>query len=232
MAAPSAGPAPRRLSYLEQLRARWMSLFALATAAFGAFVKLTSELREGELDPIDRGLLHRVIELRTPVLNGVAVDVTALGSVTVVTLVVSVAAVCFALGRHWSSVVQLVVGSVGGALLSSSLKDMLERARPPSAERLVYVTSFSYPSGHSLVSACVYITLAIVVCRLLKTRGRRVAAFALAIFLAMIIGASRAYLGVHYPTDIIAGLLLGAGWALLVGAAFSYARGRGKVPLD
>ena len=117
MGAPSP---PRRRSYLELLRARWMLLFALATAAFGAFLKLTSELSEGELDPLDREVLRRVIELRTPVLNGVAVDVTALGSVTVVTLVVSVAAVCFALGRHWSSVAQLIFASVGGALLSSS----------------------------------------------------------------------------------------------------------------
>jgi undecaprenyl-diphosphatase len=111
-------------------------------------------------------------------------------------------------------------------------KDLMERARPPEALRLVHVSSFSYPSGHSLVSACTYLTLAIVVARLVKSRGRRIAAFALAIYLALIIGASRAYLGVHYPTDILAGLLLGSAWALFIGAAFSYGRGRGRVPLD
>jgi undecaprenyl-diphosphatase len=209
-----------------------MLLFALATAAFGAFVELTSELHEGELEPLDREVLTRVIAMRTPTLNGVAVDVTALGSVTVVTLVVTVAAVCFALGRHWSSVVQLIFGSVGGAMISSMLKQVLERERPPAVGRLVHVSSFSYPSGHSLVSACAYITLAIVVARLVKSRRPRVAAFALAMFLALIIGASRAYLGVHYPTDIAAGLLIGTGWALFVGAAFSYARSRGNVPND
>lgn len=209
-----------------------MLLFALATAAFGAFLKLTSELSEGELEPLDRAVLSHVMALRTPLLNGVAVDVTALGSVTIVTLVVSVAAVCFALGRHWSSVAQLVFATVGGAMLSSFFKALLERERPPAVGRLVQVTSFSYPSGHSLASACAYITLAIVVARLVQSRARRVVAFALASFMALTIGASRAYLGVHYPTDILAGLLLGTAWALLVGAAFSYGRGRGKVPVD
>ena len=226
-----ATPSPRPL-YLELLRARWMLLFALASAAFGAFLKLTSELNEGELEPLDREVLQHVIALRTPVLNGVAVDVTALGSVTVVSLVVSVAVVCLALGRHWSSVAQLVFASAGAGLLSTMFKRLLERERPAAVGRLVEVSSFSYPSGHSLVSACAYITLAIVVARLLKTRRPRIAAFALAIFLALNIGASRAYLGVHYPTDILAGLLLGSAWALVVGAGFSYARARRKVPMD
>jgi len=209
-----------------------MLLFALATAAFGAFLKLTSELGEGELEPLDRAVLSHVIALRTPLLNGVAVDVTALGSVTIVTLVTTVAAVCFALGRHWSSVAQLVFASVGGAMLSSLFKALLERERPPALGRLVQVSSFSYPSGHSLASACAYITLAIVVARLVQSRPRRIATFLLASIMALTIGASRAYLGVHYPTDIVAGLLLGTAWALLVGAAFSYGRGRGKVPVD
>ncbi|HKU40986.1 MAG TPA: phosphatase PAP2 family protein [Polyangiales bacterium] len=209
-----------------------MLLFALATAAFGAFLKLTSELTEGELEPFDHAVLSRVIQLRTPGLNGIAVDITALGSVTVVSLITSVAVICFAIGRHWSSVAQLIFASIGGGFLSTVLKHVLERERPAELGRLVQVASFSYPSGHSLAAASVYVTLAITVARLVDSRSPRVAAFVFAFGLSLTVGFSRAYLGVHYPSDIAAGLLLGTGWAFSVGACFSYLRGRGRVPSD
>lgn len=230
MLSPSSETQPRRRSYRELLRARWTLLAALGTVAIGAFLKLTSELTEGELDALDRELLARVISMRTPALNGIAVDLTALGSVTVVTLVVCIAVVFFALSRHWGSVAQLVIAAVGGAMLSTMLKQVLERQRPPEIGRLVHVASFSYPSGHSLQSAAVYLTLAILVARRHSQPLAHKLVFVLALMLAGAIGSSRAYLGVHYPSDITAGFLLGAGWALLVSAVFSFLRGTGNLP--
>src|ERR1700741_1383239 len=95
-------PAPTRStrSYLELLRARWLLLAALGTLGIGTFLKLTSELTEGELDDLDRTLLSQVISLRKPSMNGTAVDVTALGSVTVLSLIVALAVSLFALARH------------------------------------------------------------------------------------------------------------------------------------
>ena len=225
-------PRSSRRAYLELFRARWMLFASLSAAAIGAFVKLTSELSEGELDAFDRGVLSGVMKLRTPGLNGVAVDVTALGSVTVLTLVVVVASAFFAIYRHWGSSLQLIVTGISGGFVSSGLKRVLERERPEEVVRLVHVASYSYPSGHSLASAAVYLTLAILVARHLPHVRARTAVVLLALLLAAIVGCSRAYLGVHYPSDISAGLLLGCGWSLLVGAAFSYARGKGKLPAE
>jgi len=219
-----------RRRYLELLRARWTLLAALGAAAIGFFLKLTSELTEGELDAFDNALLKEVIALRTPRMNGIAVDLTALGSVTVLTLIVTIAACLFALGRHWGSVSQLLLTVLGGAIFSTALKRVLERERPPELGRLVHVASFSYPSGHSLASASIYLALAILAARRMPNPTARKLIVVFAILLATTVGMSRAYIGVHYPSDIAAGLSLGAGWALLVSAVFSYLRGKNKLP--
>jgi undecaprenyl-diphosphatase len=225
-----AGSRRSRRSYLELLRARWMLLGALGTAGIGIFLKLTEELAEGELDTIDNTLLREVIALRTPSINGPSVDLTALGSVTVLTLIVTLAATLFALGRHWGSVSQLLIATLGGALGSTVLKRVMERERPPEVGRLVHVVSFSYPSGHSVASATIYLTLAILAARQLKNPRAQKLVVMFAILLATAVGMSRAYIGVHWPSDILAGLSLGGGWALLVSAVFSYLRGRGALP--
>jgi undecaprenyl-diphosphatase len=225
---PTPSRSPR--SYLELLRARWTLLAALGTLGIGIFLKLTTELTEGELDAFDRSLLSKVISLRTPSMNGAAVDVTALGSVTVLSLIVIVAVGLFALGRHWGSVSQLLLVALGGAVCSALFKRLLERQRPPEAWRLVHVASFSYPSGHALASASVYLTLAILAARQMSQPSARKLIILFAVLLALAVGFSRAYIGVHYPSDIAAGLSLGAGWALLVSAVFSFLRGRGSIP--
>jgi undecaprenyl-diphosphatase len=229
MDVPHAPPRSRR-SYRELLRARWTLLAALGTLAIALFLKLTSELTEGELDGFDRTILQHVISLRTPPLNGIAVDLTALGSVTVLTLIATVAGTLFALGRHWGSVSQLLLAALGGAICSTLLKRMLERERPPELGRLVHVASFSYPSGHSLASSSIYLTLAILAARQMPQPSARRLSIAFAVLLAATVGMSRAYIGVHYPSDIAAGLSLGFGWALLVSALFSYLRGKGRIP--
>jgi undecaprenyl-diphosphatase len=224
------GPPRTRRSYLELLRARWTLLAALGTLAIGVFLKLTTELTEGELDAFDRALLQHVISLRTPAMNGVAVDLTALGSVTVLSLIVTVSVSLFALGRHWGSVSQLLLTTLGAAVCSTLLKRLLERERPPDAGRLVHVASFSYPSGHALASSSIYLTLAILTARQMPRASARRLLIAFAVLLAVIVGTSRAYIGVHYPSDIAAGFSLGTGWALLVSAIFSFLRGKGQIP--
>lgn len=229
MDVPAARPRSRR-SYLELLRARWLLLAALGSGGIGVFVKLTAELTEGELDALDRAILAQVIALRTPAMNGISVDLTALGSVTVLTLIVSIAVCLFALNRHWGSVSQLLIAMLGGAVGSTLLKRVLERERPPEIGRLVHVASYSYPSGHSLASASIYLTLAILAARRMPNRTAQKLIVVFAIVLAGTVGMSRAYIGVHYPSDIAAGLALGGGWALLVSSVFSFLRGRGTLP--
>jgi undecaprenyl-diphosphatase len=208
----------------ERLRARWSLLAALGALAVGAFLELTSELNEGELDAFDREALKLVVEMRVPRLNGAAVDLTALGSFTVLTLLVSIAVLFLTLARDARGIAQLLIVSIAGGFISTWLKRVLERERPDELSRLVEVSSYSYPSGHSFAAASIYLTLAILASVRMPTRLGRILPIACALMLAAAIGASRAYLGVHYPSDIAGGLLLGTGWALLVSALFSYAK--------
>lgn len=229
----AAAPLPRRVRWARAafrraqiLRARWSLLLACGVLALGGFIKLTRELAEGELDAVDRAALESIVQLRQPSWNGSAVDLTALGSVTVLTLLCVISGILLFMQRDRLGAWQLILAAVGGALLSSYFKGALERARPSHVVKLVDVSSFSYPSGHSLASASVYLTLAIIASRHLSARSARMFVLGGAVLLMGCIGCSRAYLGVHYPSDIAAGLMLGAGWSLLVSALFSYLRAK------
>lgn len=202
------------------LRSRATLLAATAAVSFAVFLKLTNELTEGELDVMDRQILATIARHRTPALDVVAVDITALGSVTVLALLLVSAGMFLAFERRWRTLLHLVVAAVGAGGLSLLLKGVLGRERPDIAGRLVEVTGFSYPSGHALASTAIYLTLALLATRLAVARRERIAALVLAAFVILAIATSRTYLGVHYPSDVGAGMLLGSGWALFVSAAF------------
>lgn len=227
--------APRRYRFFwareafrraQLLYARWTFLLACAVLAIGGFIKLTSELAAGELDAFDRIALQRIVDMRVPGLNGPAVDLTALGSVSVLTMLCVLTVTMLLMHRDSLAAWQLTVAAGGGGIISTMLKRVLERARPAEVEKLVEVSSFSYPSGHSLAAASVYLTLAIVSARHLDQKAARTFVFATALLLMLGIGFSRAYLGVHFPSDIAAGLMLGSGWSLLVSSLFSYVRAK------
>jgi undecaprenyl-diphosphatase len=112
----------------------------------------------------------------------------------------------------------LITSSLAATLLTSTLKGLLERPRPDIVTKLVHVASLSYPSGHSLASAAVYLTAALVVARHLSSVGQRIAAISCSALIVLLIGASRVYLGVHYPSDVVAGILVGTAWASLMAA--------------
>lgn len=209
---------------LELLRTRRTLFTALGVLLVGAFVALTDELREGKLDAFDQAVLLRVFAMRTPHLDAAAIDLTALGSATVLTLVVVAIALFLYLDRELHELLQLLVASCGGALWTSLLKNVLERERPSVVPALVEVAGFSYPSGHSLTSASVYLTVAFLACHRLETRARKTIVVVMALGVVTGIGASRAYIGAHYPSDVAAGLLLGTGWALFVAAALRRTR--------
>ena len=107
---------------------------------------------------------------------------------------------------------------LGGRFLSLALKAVFRRDRPPLAHRLVTETTYSYPSGHSVFAAVYFTMLAVVVARLLPPRltWLKWQSVALCLTLAVLVGLSRVWLGVHYPTDVIGGLILGFGWVFTV----------------
>ena len=192
-----------------------------ASLSFGSFVKITSELLEHEVRGLDSSILHAVAQMRRPWLTGIAMDVTALGSLTLVALISAIALFIFLSLKDRPAAWQLLLTSVGAGIWTVITKNVIERPRPEDVTHLVQVSGFSYPSGHSLVSASLYLTIAILAARHLPTTKSRVLVLSLAIVIISLVGLSRVYLGVHYPSDVASGLSLGAAWALLLAGLFS-----------
>jgi len=193
----------------------------VAALAIGLFIRITQELLEKEVDAVDRTLLLKVIAARTSWLNVVMVDMTALGSATLLALFSLVALAVFAAMRAWVNALQLASASAGSLLLTVVTKSFIERVRPQGVPRLVEASGYSYPSGHSLSSAALYLTIALLIGRYLRSHRARVAVIAGSLVLIAIVSFSRVYLGVHYPSDVTSGACVGIAWALLLNAAFS-----------
>lgn len=209
---------PLRLSDQEKRLSLWMDA---ASLSFGVFVKITSELRENEVHSLDSSILSAVAKIRRPWLTGVAVDLTALGSITLVALISAVAFSLFLSLRDDFAAWQLLINSLGAGISTGVTKNLVERVRPDDITHLVQVSGFSYPSGHSLVSASLYLTIAILAARYVPTTKSRVLLFGLATAVIFLVGMSRVYLGVHYATDVVSGVFLGVAWALLLAGCFS-----------
>jgi membrane-associated phospholipid phosphatase len=142
------------------------------------------------------------------------IDVTALGGGTVLTIV-TIGAVAILIAQRLALTAGLVAAAViTGTTGSNLLKLVFMRPRPPIADRLIEVTGDSFPSGHAANSAIVYLTLAALVTQVTPGRATRNTVLALAILLVGAVGTSRVYLGVHWPSDVLAGWSFGTLWAI------------------
>jgi undecaprenyl-diphosphatase len=196
--------------------AAWSGVIALAV---GAFLVVTHEtVAEGEGAGRDRAVLLAVARLRTPWLTGAMVDLTALGSPTLVALFTIVTfAILVVLRDRWGAL-HLLLAMVGTWILTSATKSIIEKARPTEVEHLVEVSGYSYPSGHSLAAAAFYLTIAIVAATHLRTLASKAILVGGASLLIALVALSRVYLGVHYPSDVMSGVALGVAWALILAA--------------
>ncbi len=200
-----------------------MTLITFACIAGGLFLlqRLTSEVLEGETLGFDQTILlwlRQPGDLSLPIgpswLTHAMGDITSLGGVTVLTILTALATVYLLLDRKTGIAVFLFLSVLSGWLASTALKIIVARARPDIVPHLVDVSDMSFPSGHAMVSAVTYLTLGALLARTQRYRATRIFVMAAGIFLAVIIGLSRIYLGVHYPTDVLAGWVAGALWAL------------------
>jgi undecaprenyl-diphosphatase len=189
--------------------------------AFGTFIWITRELSEGEVAPIDSYALHGFAKIRAPWLTSVAVDLTAVGSSTLVILFSAFTLLVLIMLRDRLGAFQLLAASTGAGILTLVTKNAIERNRPLEAQQLVVVYGFSYPSGHSLLTSALYLTVAIIGCRYVRHSGSRATIVLAALTICVMVAASRVYLGVHYATDVASGFLLGAAWALLLNGFFA-----------
>jgi undecaprenyl-diphosphatase len=184
-------------------------------AALGTFVfaRLADEVREGATQVFDDRVMTWMGQHRIDWLEQALVEVTALGTGVVVLSIVGVSAMFLWLTRHKYSAALLLVSTTGGIILNNVLKLFFMRERPRAFEWAAHASSSSFPSGHAMSAAIVYATVGYLAARLQKRRWARWLTLAFAMVLIVLICASRVYLGVHYPTDVLAGLVLGLAWA-------------------
>jgi undecaprenyl-diphosphatase len=192
-----------------------------AVLAFGTFVRITRELIEGDVGAMDSAILLAAAKRRTPYLTTAAVDVTALGSITLVVLFSAFTLLVLLVLRDRLGALQLLAASVGAGILTLVTKNIIERIRPAEVQQLVVVSGFAYPSGHSVSTSALYLTIAIIASHYVQHSGARAAIFLAVSAVLIMVGASRVYLGVHYATDVVSGVSLGAAWALLLAGFFT-----------
>jgi undecaprenyl-diphosphatase len=191
-----------------------------AALLFLLFFRITRELIEGDVDAMDGVMLLALTKQRGPWLTIAALDVTALGSVTLVVLFAAITLVILLVLRDRMGALQLLAASAGAGLLTLATKNIFERIRPAEAQQLIVVSGFSYPSGHSVSTSALYVTIAIIAARHVRLASGRTAIFLAASVLVILVGASRVYLGVHYATDVVSGVSLGVAWALVLAGLF------------
>jgi undecaprenyl-diphosphatase len=208
---------------------RWIGSHELAVLAalaalaslIVAFVKIAALIRGEKALEFDTEFL---LGLRTPGdtanplgppwLEEAARDLTALGSTSVLLLIVFGACCYLLLHRKWRTALFVALSIMGGAALSFFLKSGFDRPRPDLVAHQAEVFTSSFPSSHAMASAVTFLTLGALLAR--SQSSLRLKAFLLgtAAFLTLVVGASRVYLGVHWPTDVIAGWAAGAAWAV------------------
>jgi undecaprenyl-diphosphatase len=198
-----------------------LAVFAMVTGVW-SFVAIADKVVEGETRGIDERLIRSLRDPADPAdpigpawLEEVGRDLTALGGVAVLGLVTVTVAGFLSIRRTYHALWFLLMATVGGLALSLLLKRSFARPRPELVPHLSAVYTSSFPSGHSMLSAVVYLTLAVLLARLIERPALKVYVLVVAMLLTLLVGVSRVYMGVHYPTDVLAGWSVGLSWAIL-----------------
>lgn len=204
-----------------RMETRLFLAIVVLTLGFLALTFVVDMAEDGVAGSFDRAVvlaLQTSTEISDPIgprwVEEIARDLTSLGSYSVMLLIVAGVLGYLLLIRRRATAVFVLASIGGGIVLSNVLKHFFQRARPDIAPHAAEVFSTSFPSAHAMLSAVVYLTLAVVVARFALARLQRLYAIGIAIGITIIVGLTRMYLGVHWPTDIAAGWCVGAAWAL------------------
>ena len=216
---------------------KWILIgFVIAAFLILSFAVLASEVAEGETRAFDErillmfripGDLSRTIG--PPWLKEAVRDITALGGTSVLAIVVAGVVGFLAVSGVRHTAIMVLASVLSGVSLSNGLKAGFSRARPDLVPHDTVIYTASFPSGHATLSAVVYLTLGALLCRTQSSRAVKAYILSVAGFLTVLVGISRVYLGVHWPTDVIAGWLLGGTWALLCWFVMLWLQSRGEV---
>ncbi|MET0238818.1 MAG: phosphatase PAP2 family protein [Sphingobium sp.] len=207
-----------RISAIMRRRPELVALvgFGAVASVLLVVMKLASEIAEGETMAFDGAILRWLRSMAgvDTTFTGLVLGMTRLGDgFTLAVLVLLVTGFLFTARRHGMALF-LVVAVTAGTLLVRLLKGVIDRPRPNVVEHWTSFSNASFPSAHAANSAIVYLTLAVLIARSVTSVAVRVYVVAAAMLLTFLIGLSRLYLGVHWPTDVLSGWIVGAGWAL------------------
>lgn len=209
---------------------------ALFSVALLGFVELADDVVGGEHPAFDEKILLAFRQADNPAVGAgparlaeMARDVTALGSGVALALLTLLVTGFLVLRRRHRTAGFVATAVIGGALLTTVVKNIIGRERPTIVPHLMEETSLSFPSGHSMSSTVVYFTLAAILARTVARRREKLYLIGAAAFLSILVGVSRVYMGVHYPTDVIAGWTGGTAWALLCALVARWLQRRGQL---
>ena len=201
-----------------------------------AFGHIAEEVIEGDATKFDQAVLLALRNAADPSdplgpewLEEAARDITALGSYAVLGFVFCAVVSYLLMAKMRSAALWVFVSVIGGVLLSNGLKFAFARPRPELVSHAARVFTSSFPSGHAMLSAVTYLTLGVLLASMHSSRRLKVYFMGLAIAITIAVGVSRVYLGVHYPTDVLAGWCLGAAWAALCWTIANWLQRRGNI---
>lgn len=197
-----------------------MAVLVATLAGYAVFAIVALVVDSAQVTTFDRSLILALREagdvanpLGPPWFEETAAEITALGGYPILILVALLVVIALLLLGKQSAALFLVASLVGGAVLSSGLKELFSRPRPDLVDHLDRTFTNSFPSAHAMVSMLALLTLAAVASRFVPRRAFSIYAVGAAVLISILIGASRVYLGVHWPSDVVAGWALGVGWA-------------------
>jgi undecaprenyl-diphosphatase len=215
----------------RHVRGFWAAIIAFlglglapGAAPTAVFAALATAVEAGVTERLDSRMLHWFADRRTHTMDFVMLEITTLGNGLVLIMLVATVSAFLWLTHHRWSVYLLLVGVIGGQLINNILKSVFGRPRPDTIQGLDDVMTLSFPSGHAMTAIIAYGSVAYVVGRLEPTVAMRRTTWALAAIIVLAIGVSRVYLGVHYPSDVLAGFIAGVAWVAFVAASVKAVR--------
>ncbi|MFT3685787.1 MAG: phosphatase PAP2 family protein [Phycisphaerales bacterium] len=230
---PSPPPSP---PHPRPARASLLSLIATLAGLLWAFAELAEKVRAGGTQSFDERFLlafRNTSNLADPIgppwVEEMARDFTALGGIGVLAFLTVALALLLAFQGKLRTVALLAASVLGGLTLSSLIKHAIERPRPALVPHGSLIYTSSFPSGHSTMAAVTYLTLGALLMRTDRRPLVKLYLLSLAVILTVLVGVSRVYLGVHWPTDVLAGWTLGAAWAIVCWLAARWLQRKGQV---
>lgn len=211
----------------------------LTTLAVWTFVALADRVSDQRAMRFDEWMLQALRRPEDPAIPigprsmmEAARDISALGGMTVLTILTLGVTGFLGLRRMYGAMWLVLGSTLGGMVAVTILKNVFDRPRPSLVPHLSLVFTSSFPSGHSMLSATVFLTLGALLSQFVHERVLKAYFLTSAVLLTLLVGASRVYLGVHYPSDVLAGWSAGLAWALICDLLAKYLQSRGAVEKD